>query len=515
MEHGAWNLQQEVATVEDVEDDMSEQSWTAWLYFAPADRKWNTVHLNVRSFQAALQRLSEPSTRPLAVSDLTLYMDELEVAIPTADDWKQFWTFLPASLQRLDMQKFSMEDDIISVTWTRAAASIEIGNLRPDEIDQWLALLPSALQTVMISNAMVDGWERQWPIALHERVAQGGQLRQLQLGEWHPFRVYTESNDTLSTLSTQTLETLLLASPHLQSLEYGNEEWCVSKWPKELPGNLRRLRFAMAPSSFVHASELLTLRNLHVLGLQNTYNGLRQGAEPLLNRQTLTTLCGLPLYYPRHFILFLFAGGQNPNLTHLHLNIRRTQLQSTSEEHKSPLALVQLPQLQELTLVMASDSILLAEWTATIDACPKLTAFALGFQFKPSSENKQRVCRDPEIREVLKAYHAKRPSLTLSAFSTTMWDEKTESSYVNILLFGLGTEMATVSLIGRLRKDTGPSVAGAHNAHFAESSIEPAIPTNTSSGEYEWRRQARKMAESGSPDAQARFVRDLESKSSK
>jgi hypothetical protein len=66
------------------------------------------VQLNVQSFQVALQRLTEASTRPLAVSDLTLYMADFELAIPTVDDWKQFWTLMPVSLQRLDMQKFSM-----------------------------------------------------------------------------------------------------------------------------------------------------------------------------------------------------------------------------------------------------------------------------------------------------------------------------------------------------------------------------------------------------------------------
>jgi hypothetical protein len=298
-----WNLLQEVATVEAVEDDMLEQSWAAWLHFAPAERKWNTVHLNVRSFQVAMQRLTEPSTRPLAVFDLTLYMTEFELAIPTADDWKQFWSLMPNSLQRLDMQKFSMEEAIVSATYNRGTASIELGELRPDEIDQWLALLPPALQTVKIDNAMVDAGEKQWPIALHERVAQGGQLRQLKLDEWEPFQV---QNEIVNTLMAPTLEAMMLASPHLQSLEYGNHEWRVSKWPNAWPNSLRRLRIGMAPSTFLRAADLLTLRNLHVLGLQNLYNGLRQGPLPLLSRHTVTTFCGDAAPLPAILIFFFF-----------------------------------------------------------------------------------------------------------------------------------------------------------------------------------------------------------------
>ena len=78
--------------------------------------------------------------------------------------------------------------------------------------------------------------------------------------------------------------------------------------------------------------------------------------------------------------------------------------------------------------------------------------------------------------------------------------------------------MSVLSLTGRLRKDTGVAGAreplGPFSSSFS-SSIEPAIPMNTSADEYERRRQAREMSESGSSDAQARFVRDLESKSSK
>jgi hypothetical protein len=126
LEQGEWNLSQTAVADNDTKEEVYERSWNAWFDFPPAQLKWNRVELNVDVIDRFVAHLS--SNRPRSGRELVVFTMIMDDALtrPTATQWQNVWSLLPATLTRLQINGLGDFGFWACATFDRTALSLHV-----------------------------------------------------------------------------------------------------------------------------------------------------------------------------------------------------------------------------------------------------------------------------------------------------------------------------------------------------------------------------------------------------